>query len=515
VKGKFAQKAQSNGCSSQMSQELHCRSLCLWKSCAAPTQIFIRIVIVLGTSNKLQQQQVPQGATDQYSYSFLTDTKMMSKLTKSEFDDRFDFSHYGTLTDPESIPRELPPCMADFTEVVNNLGSTDGRHFRSLVDGLVQGKAQQHYIDLASSLAPIQKKQIYSLFTFITQKYVRCMGVASADNEAITEIPYEIGLIWHECAKYLGLPCVTSYAAVILYNCGLDSDNGIASRLAISGTKDELHFYKIHMKIEKIGGNVLYPLYDLDPASSSSTQQLVTVLTLINDSLKAITQILKKMYDECEPKVFWSTVRLYLGGYNKDSGLPDGLGVRDTELRFNFAGGSAAQSTFIQALDIVLGVKHEAEHGINFLLDQRKYMPAKHQEYLSLLESKYNAHPLKNAIMARGNEDLIYQYADTIDSLKLFRKCHYDLVHRYVIDFIKKPNTKNDRHNLHKDKGSGGLPTEVLEKFIHETKLAKPTNMQVFFSVWKPQWLWRGSWKPEYWLWPCASIGIIAWKILV
>lgn len=369
--------------------------------------------------------------------------------------DNFDISSYGFLTDPQTIPTDLPPNFDEYVEIVNNISNQDGMYFRSLVDNLEKGLPHSFYTSKIEGLSYSQKKQIYCVFTFIAQKYVRCMGKG---NET-TSIPYEIGLVWHAVAKEFKLPCVSSYAALILYNCLKNDDGTLRSKYAISDLSDELHFYKIHMDIEKAGGELLNALVI---NNMTSEQESIELFDLATKTIEEITYILKNMYNGCDPEKFWNHIRIYLAGY------PDGLKVKNTDLEFKFNGGSAAQSTLIQAIDIFVGVEHDSDsdHGIKFLKDQRKYMPEKHQQYLIFLEQKYTN---------RGNiypdsEEILFARNNTLKALTEFRKTHYGIVHKYIVKFTKIESMQHN--NVHGEKGAGGMLTTQLEEYIADTRNA-------------------------------------------
>jgi indoleamine 2,3-dioxygenase len=211
---------------------------------------------------------------------------------------------------------------------------------------------------------------------------------------------------------------------------------------------------------------------------------MIELLDDVTSAIKGIKTILLNMYVGCKPEVFWTNVRIYLSGYTKDNGLPNGLGVTGTNLKFNFVGGSAAQSTLIQTFDIFLGVEHKSEHGRKFLLDQRTYMPQKHQNFLSDLASIYEKKTLKLIVTEYNDKVVLNHYNMAVDALMEFRSSHYKLVHNYVIKFIKNPDFNTN--NIYEEKGSGGLPTEQLKEFIDDTDR---TKLYSFWHHWK-QLIW-------------------------
>lgn len=452
-----------------------------------------------------------------------------------DFFEKYDISeNYGFLSNPCEFVHSLPDGFEEFQDVYNNLDSLDGLKFRELVDGLAVGKPQSHYYELAIGLSTAQKKQVYTIFTFIAQKYVRCMGACKPpsrwnnvlnflgykntkqEQEQVQSIPYEIGIIWYVCAQEFNLPTVTSYSAVILNNCKLNENTGeIESVYQISGTSDELHFYKVHMAIEMAGAKILPQMFY--PEESTKRENIVTLLNDVSHTIKELTNILNTMYDGCDPEIFWKNVRIFLGGYTESNGLPNGLYVRGSEIGpFKFVGGSAAQSTLIQALDIFLDVEHYSEHGKKFLFDQRSYMPAKHVNYLNDLHDVYKTRKLRNIVEEYDDEDVTSAYNDALEKLRLFRLAHFQLVHKYVIKFVTKLDPKVDiATNTNGKAGTGGLPTEQLKEFIVDTNVSKTgdnykmerTMRKLLFSDKSRDLL---NWKHVFWLWP---LSIVCWQI--
>lgn len=75
--------------------------------------------------------------------------------------------------------------------------------------------------------------------------------------------------------------------------------------------------------------------------------------------------LLERMYERCDPNVFYHEIRPFLAGSKNmaGAGLPRGVfydvGEGEGEWR-QYNGGSNAQSSLIQFLDAVLGVEHMA-----------------------------------------------------------------------------------------------------------------------------------------------------------
>lgn len=398
-------------------------------------------------------------------------------MTSSALFEKYDISEWGFLTNPKDNLADLPKGFEEYSTIVSNLGSKDGKMFRTLVNNLEQGLNQDLYVKKVDGLTLAELKRVYLTFTFIAQKYTKC------EERKLDTIPYEIGLPWYHSAKKLGLPPVLTYAATILYNCKLDENNKLQTIYSISGTSDELHFYKVHITLENTCGKLICKLVEY--AISPNTETALALSDESGKTIKEVTAILRTMYDECEPRKFWEQVRLYLSGFNDDSGFPNGLSIKNTEISFKFGGGSAAQSSLIQLLDIILGVDHESEHGKKFLLEQRDYMPKTHKEFLEFAENIFKQNKLKS--IALTDSQVFASYNNAINELKVFRQAHYKLVHDYIVKFIKNPEHENE------EKGVGGLMFVELAQYIKDTRksrLIKLANVAVNPLSNIPWWLW-------------------------
>jgi indoleamine 2,3-dioxygenase len=299
----------------------------------------------------------------------------------------------------------------------------------------------------------------------------------------VQSVPYDIGIIWYLCSLPFKVPNVTTYSAVILNNFTytdnnidrpVDIINNINTKYAITNTTDEQNFYRVHIAIEKTGSHLIESMYYVADHVTSKTD-FITFLENVATTIKNMRDVMLQMHTLCNPNVFWNQVRVYLGGYTADNGLPNGLRVDGTDLAFNFGGGSGAQSTLIHAIDIFFNIEHGIEHATKFLADQRVYMPIKHQRYLSDLARIHENDYIKNKVIAFNDPDIINAYNDAVRALIDFRSTHYTIVHRYVVRYINaaKAGVNADdinRNNIHGTKGSGGLVISVLVDFINNTR---------------------------------------------
>lgn len=382
--------------------------------------------------------------------------------TSSSFQDKYFISEWGFLNDPGQNIVGLPNGFEEYNQLVELISDQNGENFRNAVDALEVGLPQRYYAKKVANLTTNEMIRVYHTFTFIVQKYTKCL-----ENKLDT-IPYEIGIPWYFCAERLGLPCVMTYAATILYNCKLDKNGELSSIYSISGTNDELHFYKVHIRLEKTCNELIVALkkYIKQPNLRNGME----LCTTTESTILKVTRILETMYEECAPEVFWNQVRLYLSGFNENAGFPNGLKIKGTDMSFKFGGGSAAQSSLIQLIDIILGIIHESEHGSRFLLDQRKYMPKMHRDFLTDMEKFFSDNSLKQ--MATTNELLKTNFNNAVKKMTTFRNAHTKLVHKYIVRFI----TGNDPSE---EQGVGGLMFSELAIYTRDTERAHILEIQM------------------------------------
>ncbi|KAF3483103.1 Indoleamine 2,3-dioxygenase [Arthroderma uncinatum] len=146
---------------------------------------------------------------------------------------------------------------------------------------------------------------------------------------------------------------------------------------------------------------------------------------------------------------FYTRLRPFLAGTSKmeEFGLPDGLhyddGSGNVDYR-SYRGGSNAQSSLIQLIDIALGVHHRTR-GDNmghsrghspgappsFIEEMRAYMPGPHRRFLEAVSQVANVRPF----VAERISDAKLQvaYSSCLGALYQLRDRHIRIVSRYII----------------------------------------------------------------------------------
>ncbi|CAG8433386.1 8110_t:CDS:2 [Ambispora gerdemannii] len=144
-------------------------------------------------------------------------------------------------------------------------------------------------------------------------------------------------------------------------------ESNLATLITFTNTSDEGWFYLVTTTIEAIGGRALNAIIlALEAVRDRDNFKLMSALMVICSAMKDINETLQRMFDKCDPYIFYWKVRPYLSGWENEDRLPKGLiyeGVDQPDEYGNpvyrqYAGGSAGQSALIQAIDIALNVEH-------------------------------------------------------------------------------------------------------------------------------------------------------------
>ncbi|KAF9353870.1 hypothetical protein BGX34_011337, partial [Mortierella sp. NVP85] len=254
----------------------------------------------------------------------------------------------------------------------------------------------------------------------------------------------------------------------------------------LSGSSDESWFYLVTTAIEAAGAPVLSKiLRAIQLARDENVKDLIHELQSIRDIIEGLVAVLRRMFEKCDPYVFYWKVRPYLAGWENmaEAGLPNGVqyeGV-DNGAYKKLAGGSAGQSSLIHALDVAFGVEHyptgfrpnkpqvngsqpqsngdnsynvgvngaaklaapeaSSSGSTNFIKKMRFYMPGPHRNFLTHLTEVANIRTFvteKAEATAQDDrpvevEKLIAAYDECIHQIKLFRDVHIQMVTLYIV----------------------------------------------------------------------------------
>jgi len=220
-----------------------------------------------------------------------------------------------------------------------------------------------------------------------------------------------------------------------------------------TGSLDESWFYLVSLAIEARAGPIIPMMMDAIAAARHNDSRVVTeCLQSFAERLDELGSLLQRMYESCDPHVFYHHIRPFLAGSKNmgDAGLPNGVIFDNGSGRLpyvQYSGGSNAQSSVIQFFDLVLGVEHrptgkkrsdssDPEGAVpppshNFIKDMRTYMPGPHRRFLEHVASVAN---IRDYVAShRSNRALCTAFDACLAMLRAFRDKHIQMVSRYII----------------------------------------------------------------------------------
>ena len=350
---------------------------------------------------------------------------------------------------PETPPLErLPEYFEAWESLNDNLPELlKTKHLRQEVDKNLP------LLLLSDRSLPTERhwNRAYKVLTFLSQGYLWQDG----EEGAVCLLPKQLAVPWFEVSQRLGLPPVATYSAVLLWNWRLKDPKGpvtfenIQIETTYTGTKDEEWFYLISGAVDLAAVQGIQLAWRcLEEVKEGNTSEVIECLKGVRDSIQEMTMSLERMYESCEPDFFYSDIRKYQAGSKNLKAFSNGLifeGV-DSEPK-GFVGASAAQSSTLPVMDILLGVEHMGT--VKEFLDlQRWHMPRPHRQFLFTLSLRPS---LKEFVLAKkSNEDLLNGYNECVQALGDFRNKHIIMVSRYIVT----PASK-----MGGDKTEGGLAT--------------------------------------------------------
>lgn len=249
----------------------------------------------------------------------------------------------------------------------------------------------------------------------------------------------------------------------------MDTLDNLATHMTFTGSLDESWFYLVSVAIEARAGPIVPMMIEAVAAAwRKDTNTVVQALRSFAERLDELGALLERMYESCDPHVFYHRIRPFLAGSKNmsDAGLPQGVMFDDgtgQQPYVQFSGGSNAQSSIIQFFDVVLGVEHRPTgekrseapstssatgavesppHG--FIQDMRRYMPGPHRRFLEHMERVANIREFVNS--NRSNRALVTAYDACLAMLRALRDKHIQLVSRYII--IKSRETRSHSRSL-------------------------------------------------------------------
>lgn len=271
-------------------------------------------------------------------------------------------------------------------------------------------------------------------------------------------IPSQLAQPLCALARTMDRPPIVHYASMALNNWRrIDTRRALSvgnARMQIQflGGVDEDWFFIASIGVEIEGA----PLLALAHAATEASHRLdddalAGLLGQIAAGMDPVIGALERTREWCDPYVFYHRVRPFLAGWPNSGVVYEGV----SETPQKYVGGSAGQSSLIQAIDALLGVSHSAQTD-SYLRGVRNYMPVPHRRFLTDIENNSRVRRCAES----GPATLRAAYNAAVAQVDLFRRRHIALAH----DYISKPSGM-----AADEKGTGGTS---FADFLRDAQLA-------------------------------------------
>ncbi|KAJ9090261.1 tryptophan 2,3- dioxygenase [Entomophthora muscae] len=367
----------------------------------------------------------------------------------------YDISPLTGFLPPEGPLRRLPGTYFEpWEDIMDQISALllCGR-FRARVNKL-------EILDVDRLVNLREQQRAFVVLCFLSHAYVW------GKNEPISQsLPPCLAVPFVKVSEQLGINPIGCNASQVVWNWRLMdpsepiSLDNIGALHTFTGSTDEAWFYLVTVGIEAHGGRALAAMVNsMTAVREGDEARVACCLQDIDSSIQDINRTLKTMYDKCDPYLFYWKIRPYLAGWENmsEAGLPHGVLYQGVDARDQFrqyAGGSAGQSSLIQAFDIALGIAHyptsdqwrcikdeekrRAAQGLpktkpshtTYLYGMRSHMPGLHRRFLEDLTKAANLRPYVDSVQG----DCARWYNRCVAGLKKFRDLHIQIVTRYII----------------------------------------------------------------------------------
>lgn len=317
-----------------------------------------------------------------------------------------------------------------------------------------------------------ERRLAHFQLTIIAAGYVWQHG----DNGASKSIPASIAVPLYHLSEELGLQPVIGHPGLALANWALiDSSKSFSLEnlqclYKLPGGEEAGWFCTVTTMIELTFAKCIKSILSALSATEVGDENTVLAsLVHIADTVGQMKNVLSHMHDKLSSDTFFNKLRPFLGGWGGENNpLPKGLiyeGVSEEPIQA--IGGSAAQSTTMQALDALLGVEHADIEKKNFLMQMRSYMPPDHRRFVEAIENPPKK--LRDLVFSSKQERLQTAYNECLAAMVDFRVYHIQIVTKYIVQASSKAQQDEGKRFESLDKkGTGGTSIMPFLKTLRD-----------------------------------------------
>jgi indoleamine 2,3-dioxygenase len=209
----------------------------------------------------------------------------------------------------------------------------------------------------------------------------------------------------------------------------VSADNA-TMQVRMQGGTDEDWFFIASLGVELASAPLIRGLVRAHAHALHATDvELGEALRVVVEAFTPVTAALERVRQWCTPEVFYGQLRRYMTGPPEPGLRFEGVDARPR----TYVGGSAGQSSVLQAVDATLGIGHGDSPTGQYLRMIRGYMPPAHRRLVEVLEATSR---VRARVLQSSDPPLREAYNHAVELLTDFRRRH----RRLALDYIIKPS---------------------------------------------------------------------------
>ncbi|KAI0138219.1 indoleamine 2,3-dioxygenase family protein [Pestalotiopsis sp. NC0098] len=373
--------------------------------------------------------------------------------TQETISRKYDVSKNGFLPSSAPLRRLSNPCYALWELLAEKLPELlERKLLRYIVDG-------SQVLSTDKLQSEEEWRRAYVILVFLAHGYIW-------GGETPSEVlPPQITVPLLKVAEHLDLPPCATYAGLVLWNFetidGSDdfsNPDNLRATTTFTGTESESWFYMISAALEAQSAWVMPLMVDaIEATHSRDYAKMRKGLEQITIAIKKMDELLTRMYERCDPALFYDKIRPYLAGSAsmEAAGLPRGVFYDEGDGKGSWRklmGGSNGQSSLIQFFDVVLGVEHTGgadkasesssgcpvssgkEKSMGYHEKVRAYMPEPHRRFLRSLARMGSLQAFASTPQPDPEFEAVKElYQLACKTMGDFRCTHIQVVTKYII----------------------------------------------------------------------------------
>ncbi len=350
---------------------------------------------------------------------------------------------------------KLPPKYEVINDILKNMKMNKSNGTKGYLHDRMLGTVINEELPLFNisnendiQLLAALQRDYYFLASAYSLETSHPYGQSGNYNKARTELPQQLAIPLLQLSEKNGVYPWMDYA----YGYGLNNALLIGDDpkdytcyktiRTFNGSKSEEGFINVHVAMVAQSGDLLkYQqecLYNLSIDNVNEFNKHLKDHYLILSNIVETLQTMWKASSHNEYLSFRTFIMAQKGNHicYPDETITFNL-LNDTEKVFSFRGETGAQDSIIPSVDSFLHLDYPKNKLTEYLFDLRNYRPKDHQEYINFVNKSSKELNFKQYVYK--NNDSCILLLKNLNCLRMFRKKHWNLTKKYIIENTKHP----------------------------------------------------------------------------